>query len=108
MRHPDFALAGGMPPMAGTGTATGTGGSQPNPSPLKSVDRVRSVFPETWLWSNASIGFVNIINKHNHKSRMPYALSFANNVYAHQCYVAFDLFIPFKINRTYHKAKTKK
>ena len=66
MRHPDFALAGGMPPMAGTGTATGTGGSQPNPSPLKSVDRVRSIFPETWLWSNATIGFVNIINKHNH------------------------------------------
>ena len=66
MRHPDFALAGGMPPMAGSGTATGIGGSQPNPSPLKSVDRVRSVFPETWLWSNATIGFVNIINKYNH------------------------------------------
>ena len=25
---------------------------------LKTVDRVRSVFPETWLWSNLSVGFV--------------------------------------------------
>ena len=66
MRHPDFALAGGMPPMAGTVTATGTGGSQPNPSPLKSVGRVRSIFPETWLWSNTTVGFVAIINKYNH------------------------------------------
>lgn len=25
---------------------------------LKKVDRVRSVFPETWLWCNSSVGFV--------------------------------------------------
>ena len=55
MRHPDFALAGGMVP----GKGTATGGSVPNLSPLKDVERVRSVFPETWLWSNATLGFVN-------------------------------------------------
>ena len=26
-------------------------------SPLKEVERVRSDFPETWLWTNASVGY---------------------------------------------------
>ena len=53
--QPGIALPGGvMPDMALAG-----GGGAPAPSAaLKSVGRVRSVFPETWLWSNASIGFV--------------------------------------------------
>lgn len=25
--------------------------------PMREVDRVRNVFPETWLWTNASIGY---------------------------------------------------
>lgn len=24
--------------------------------PLKDIDHIRNVFPETWLWNNASIG----------------------------------------------------
>ena len=42
----------------------GAGGVQPVPvpqtpkQPLKEASRVRSVFPETWLWSNATIGYM--------------------------------------------------
>jgi len=51
------AMAGGMMPNAG--------GGLPQPSPVNSlssgslatVDRVRSVFPETWLWTNATSGY---------------------------------------------------
>ena len=28
-----------------------------NNSPLKEVERVRSQFPETWLWTNTSVGY---------------------------------------------------
>ena len=27
---------------------------------LQSADRVRTEFPETWLWSNATVGYVNV------------------------------------------------
>lgn len=55
---PEFAFgAGGSGFGTGTsghgsvsGTATGSGPS------LKQVDRVRSVFPETWLWYNTTTG----------------------------------------------------
>ena len=46
----------GMAPGGGVAPATGSSSSS---SALKSVDRVRNVFPETWLWRNASVGFVN-------------------------------------------------
>ena len=43
---PSMAPGGGGPPSSSSGSA------------LKTVDRVRNVFPETWLWSNTSVGFV--------------------------------------------------
>jgi hypothetical protein len=54
--------------MVGTATGSiGTSGSgfsghevgrgeQHLQQPLKEVDRVRALFPETWLWTNVSIG----------------------------------------------------
>ena len=43
--------------------AFGVGGGHPmnmpdggQSQPLTEVDRVRSDFPETWLWSNATVG----------------------------------------------------
>ncbi|KAK7492663.1 hypothetical protein BaRGS_00016142 [Batillaria attramentaria] len=45
--------AGGvMPPMAMPDTA---GGGLPTPGGLQEVERVRNLFPETWLWTNASV-----------------------------------------------------
>ena len=49
-----FAMAGLAP---GGGVAPPSGSSSSG-STLKTVDRVRNVFPERWLWSNASLGFV--------------------------------------------------
>lgn len=46
----DFAAGGLMP---APGMASMTGGQLPQ---QKSVDKIRSVFPETWLWSNTSVG----------------------------------------------------
>ena len=51
----------GPQPAFGLGPGgKGTGGSviPATSAALKTVDRVRNVFPETWLWSNASVGFV--------------------------------------------------
>lgn len=59
--YPDMAFAGGaMAPMAPMPAMAMTNGMAPNPAPssqLKEVGRVRTVFPETWLWTNASIGY---------------------------------------------------
>lgn len=58
MRHP-------LPPGAMALTtailpAMGTGGLDPSSTnaPLREVGRIRHIFPETWLWSNATLGFV--------------------------------------------------
>lgn len=50
-----------MPGGASLAGATGaTGGA--SPSQLQAVGRIRNVFPETWLWSNATTGYyVNMI-----------------------------------------------
>lgn len=50
-----------MPMMPGGASLTGaTGGA--SPSQLQAVGRIRNVFPETWLWSNATTGYyVNMI-----------------------------------------------
>ena len=42
---------------AGSGAATNQGS-------LKKVERVRSVFPETWLWSSYSSGYISRSNYH--------------------------------------------
>lgn len=47
---------GAMPDGALTNTAGGTGSSFN--VQLKQVGRVRHIFPETWLWSNAVVGLV--------------------------------------------------
>ena len=47
-----------MPGMAAGGGGRGEvdGGMQPLPNAgLQEVEHVRSVFPETWLWTNASV-----------------------------------------------------
>ena len=49
----DGPMMAGMFPEMAMGPAPG--GMQPLPAPsgpLQSVDRIRNVFPETWLWSN--------------------------------------------------------
>ena len=58
----DSALASGGVAFGGAGG--GGGGRVPMPAPgkapssaLQSVDRVRNVFPETWLWTNKSTGY---------------------------------------------------
>lgn len=49
-----------MPGAAMSGSGPATGGA--SPSPLQAVGRIRNVFPETWLWSNATTGYyVNMI-----------------------------------------------
>ncbi|XP_052721975.1 CD109 antigen-like isoform X2 [Crassostrea angulata] len=57
--YPEMAFGGAIAPMAPMPAMAMTNGMAPNPAPssqLKEVGRVRSVFPETWLWTNASIG----------------------------------------------------
>ena len=44
----------GLMPSAGS-SGMGTGMSHAKQK-VASVDKVRSVFPETWLWSNSSVG----------------------------------------------------
>ena len=44
------AVAGGLHPVAVPQTT--------QTQQLKDVSRVRSVFPETWLWTNATIGYI--------------------------------------------------
>ncbi|XP_071088370.1 CD109 antigen-like isoform X4 [Haliotis cracherodii] len=56
-----LAMAGGvgagMVNGMGTGTGTGTGGGvDTHHAPLKEVEKIRSDFPETWLWTNSSTG----------------------------------------------------
>jgi hypothetical protein len=46
-----FEKGKGMIPAPGGGLA-----SQSSSSLLASVDKIRNVFPETWLWSNSLIG----------------------------------------------------
>ena len=41
--------------LAGSGTASGAGATQAS---LKTVERVRNVFPETWLWSRFTSGYI--------------------------------------------------
>ena len=40
-------------PAAGSGLSANTH--------LKQVDRVRNIFPETWLWNSYSAGFVKVL-----------------------------------------------
>lgn len=40
--------------MVAPQVATATSGS--SQGPVKSVEQIRAVFPETWLWSNSSVG----------------------------------------------------
>ena len=63
----DELLGGGggghmMPGMAPGGIDPSSGSTG---SALKSVDRIRNVFPETWLWSIANVGFVSCSHKYN-------------------------------------------
>ncbi|XP_048243512.1 CD109 antigen-like isoform X3 [Haliotis rufescens] len=56
-----MAMAGGvgagMVNGMGTGTGTGTGGGvDTHHAPLQEVEKIRSDFPETWLWTNSSTG----------------------------------------------------
>lgn len=49
------AIDGMMPmPIMPPGSPAGGGAS---PSSLQAVGRIRNVFPETWLWSNATTGY---------------------------------------------------
>ena len=50
----DMAFGGGF--GGGAGLAMNAQGGGPN-QPLQEVERVRSDFPETWLWSNATVGY---------------------------------------------------
>ncbi|XP_022321696.2 CD109 antigen-like isoform X2 [Crassostrea virginica] len=57
--YPEMAFSGGMIAPGALAPMMPVNSMVPNPAPnsqLKEVGRVRSVFPETWLWSNATIG----------------------------------------------------
>ena len=50
--------------MMAPGKGGGMGGGFPQPVPVSSgslatVDRVRNVFPETWLWTNTTSGYLS-------------------------------------------------
>ena len=45
-RHPAMAMAG-----------SAAGVDKGHSSSLQTVDRVRNVFPETWLWTNTTTGY---------------------------------------------------
>ena len=50
----DFEMVeGAIPPMVPGREAAG--GQTPSVAGLQEVEHVRSVFPETWLWTNASV-----------------------------------------------------
>ncbi|XP_071088374.1 CD109 antigen-like isoform X8 [Haliotis cracherodii] len=54
---PMMAMAGGMVPGVVNGMVSGTGGAvDTHHAPLKEVEKIRSDFPETWLWTNSSTG----------------------------------------------------
>lgn len=62
-----FALDGAEfgPAAGGFGGVNALAGAAPDPAPvpsgtstkLASVDSIRNVFPETWLWTNSSVGY---------------------------------------------------
>ena len=43
-------------PLAGSGTASGACATQAS---LKTVERIRNVFPETWFWSSVTTGYMS-------------------------------------------------
>ncbi|KAL8605629.1 hypothetical protein ACOMHN_066324 [Nucella lapillus] len=51
LMRPQVAMFGGSTLALG-----GEGGGGGSGQPVKDVDRVRSVFPETWLWTSAAVG----------------------------------------------------
>lgn len=66
MIYPEMAFgAGAMVPMPAMAMTNGMAPNPPPSSQLKEVGRVRSVFPETWLWTNASTGyFLHLLYTH--------------------------------------------
>jgi hypothetical protein len=52
---PGMAFGGGIGGIATSGTATGS--SSGSGQTLAQVDHVRTVFPETWLWTNTTTGY---------------------------------------------------
>ena len=57
-------MAGAPPPMAGDRGAVARGGAAAESAPtsggassLKPVARVRTLFPESWLWAETVIGY---------------------------------------------------
>jgi hypothetical protein len=54
--YPFMAMAG-MAPNAGGGLAPGMATGSGSGQALAQVDHVRSVFPETWLWTNTTTGY---------------------------------------------------
>ena len=55
---PFMAMAMGGGAMTGAGAGGPIRQPMPNNGALASVDRVRNVFPETWLWSNTTTGYM--------------------------------------------------
>lgn len=52
------AIDGMMPmPIPITDVFGSPVGGGASPSSLQAVGRIRNVFPETWLWSNATTGY---------------------------------------------------
>ena len=49
------SLSGSAAGGFGSGSSAGTGGSV---QPLQKVERVRNIFPETWLWTNKTTGYL--------------------------------------------------
>ena len=56
--YPMAAMGFGGGEMAGAGAGGPMPVSMPDNGVLASVDRVRNVFPETWLWSNTTTGYM--------------------------------------------------
>ena len=50
----DMAFGAGIGESVGHAMNTPDGGQSQS---LKEVERVRSEFPETWLWENATVGY---------------------------------------------------
>lgn len=60
--------SGGFGSGSGGGASSSASGSQN----LKEVGHIRNVFPETWLWTNSTIGYIdhkNVISCQGHSSR---------------------------------------
>ena len=70
-----LAHAHGVPVRGHSGSGSGRG-TQPLPSALQEVEHVRSVFPETWLWVNASVRWLRAwssirCSRHAHNVTLP-------------------------------------